>query len=931
MLEGVLSKLLPTENSVIKILEFDERITELQNEIGILSNIYTERTNLLTKSNDSEYSDKIRINHEMFMDEYLKRVGKLRKELSSITKKRDTLLGLSDIHKAYKDFKKDEFLQSYIDKCRRGEVNQNVLSVLMKSVGNSPVRYSDVICFNPQGKFLIIQRANKEDDKNSKLWGVPGGHVDMGEDHKSAACREFFEETGIKIPIKNFEKLAVYEDDKVYIEYFKTFTEETEPTILLDDNETHDYKWIGLREIEEFDMPFNMRENLQKILLGENFTRDISKAKKDTLKLRKVKKLVTRDGKTFLQTFYVKDDVDTLVSSTESVVSKQVSALGDLGIGDFVSISTKVRSSAGEIVGFIRREKDGHVFVKLRDSEGNTELYNLARIVSAKRRKSKPDSESKSISFDNIELEDLEFVSKLGGSSEVGLYKSSNGEKFVVKKPRGSSTGVFQLREEVLADSIYRVLGFDVPNSKLLKDGSKVSQFIEGKELGIYHRNLDLVKGEIRKGFVADAFLANWDVVGGNMDNIIVESCTDSYCKVYRIDNGGALRVRARGGLKEEDFTYNINNDIISLQEHNPIIFGDMSSAEIIEQGEHILDHSTEILKLVRDYDDSELLEKMTYRLDSLRELVDKLKSNVTTDEDPGIYSSVTTKKYFDDWDDLVIEGNPEIKQTIKNNIIEFERKNQKFYEEEAKRYGMTVEELKSELQKVTEEIAKESNCFIAARAGKLGDSVIDKIFESGRFKSQFESMSSGGAYMPNVRSLTENAYFGFPDDIDKNKELRPIYGYFSTNQNGVINDDGKIPPPHLTSQYGNVSFKIKKDIALKKATISFVDSLGGDGTIVCTPMVKPHFSSLGTASYRILEKAQNMLKNRGTGFDGSYVEAQYHNQLYLDDVESIHFTPYMDGYNKNYEAMNDSIDSVTDYLARSGNRSIKIRVFESY
>jgi hypothetical protein len=101
------------------------------------------------------------------------------------------------------------------------------------------------------------------------------------------------------------------------------------------------------------------------------------------------------------------------------------------------------------------------------------------------------------------------------------------------------------------------------------------------------------------------------------------------------------------------------------------------------------------------------------------------------------------------------------------------------------------------------------------------------------------------------------------------------------------------------------------------------------EDTVVCTPMSKPHFTSLGLAD-NILDHAKGMLNIHGRSFNESYVEAQYHNQLYLDDVESIHFTPYMDGYNKNYKAMNDAIDSVTDYLARSGNRSIKIRVFEN-
>ena len=50
---------------------------------------------------------------------------------------------------------------------------------------------------------------------------------------------------------------------------------------------------------------------------------------------------------------------------------------------------------------------------------------------------------------------------------------------------------------------------------------------------------------DVQKGFVADAFLANWDVVGLVYDNIVQGE--DGF---YRIDNGGSLIFRAQGGDK---------------------------------------------------------------------------------------------------------------------------------------------------------------------------------------------------------------------------------------------------------------------------------------------------------------------------------------------------------------------------------------------
>ena len=50
----------------------------------------------------------------------------------------------------------------------------------------------------------------------------------------------------------------------------------------------------------------------------------------------------------------------------------------------------------------------------------------------------------------------------------------------------------------------------------------------------------------IQKDFAADALFGNWDVVGEELDNILI----DGNGKPWRIDNGGAFRFRAQGQLK---------------------------------------------------------------------------------------------------------------------------------------------------------------------------------------------------------------------------------------------------------------------------------------------------------------------------------------------------------------------------------------------
>lgn len=152
---------------------------------------------------------------------------------------------------------------------------------------------------------------------------------------------------------------------------------------------------------------------------------------------------------------------------------------------------------------------------------------------------------------DDIHL--LKKSKELGGSTGAVQMVDSHGNKFVYKQ--GNNPG--HLQEEMNADAAYRALGVAVPDSKSLTgtngQPAKVSAWVEGKDLGSYlsdpsvtKEQKDAVLKEVHKGFVADALLGNWDVIGLNHDNIKVTP--DG--KVVRIDNGGSLRYRAQGALK---------------------------------------------------------------------------------------------------------------------------------------------------------------------------------------------------------------------------------------------------------------------------------------------------------------------------------------------------------------------------------------------
>lgn len=147
------------------------------------------------------------------------------------------------------------------------------------------------------------------------------------------------------------------------------------------------------------------------------------------------------------------------------------------------------------------------------------------------------------------DVDGLVVVQGLGGSTGAQLVRDPATDALFIRKT-GANEG--HLAEEMLADSIYQKFGMNVPEFQEYRNSRgqlvKLSRFIEGKMLG----DLDPAAkaaafDEIRKGFAVDALMGNWDVIGMGEDNILVEPNGT----VWRIDNGGALRYRAQGALKD--------------------------------------------------------------------------------------------------------------------------------------------------------------------------------------------------------------------------------------------------------------------------------------------------------------------------------------------------------------------------------------------
>lgn len=137
---------------------------------------------------------------------------------------------------------------------------------------------------------------------------------------------------------------------------------------------------------------------------------------------------------------------------------------------------------------------------------------------------------------------DLTKVTDNLGSNEGGWYETPTGERYYVKFYKNPSQG----RVEFIANAIYEKLGVKAVRSEIIQlDGREAiaSPAVPGAESAnwIDQKN----SKDVQSGFVADAFLANWDVVGLWFDNIVQSE--DGF---FRIDNGGSLIFRAQGGDK---------------------------------------------------------------------------------------------------------------------------------------------------------------------------------------------------------------------------------------------------------------------------------------------------------------------------------------------------------------------------------------------
>ena len=188
--------------------------------------------------------------------------------------------------------------------------------------------------------------------------------------------------------------------------------------------------------------------------------------------------------------------------------------------------------------------------------------------------------------------------------------------------------------------------------------------------------------------------------------------------------------------------------------------------------------------------------------------------------------------------------------------------------------------EIEEKLTNTLQTAIDNSNPCMRIRPTVLKDFVLQG---DGRFKTQFETKTSGGALNQKARALAEHEMFGYSTSSHPAKE-RPVYGYFCDDPMQELRDNRS-----GARQYGSIIVQMKKTVR-DRTTVTFGDSLG----LGAIPSPINKIDLRATAARRWdFEKIGNtddatvsgLLASNATG---SYAEAQYHGGLSLDDVEKI-------------------------------------------
>lgn len=289
------------DEKIERLKEIEKSLQENANKRRSLSEeytLYSSQREVGKRLGSDEITKSIETRYNGFEKDYNERLSAAISEYNSLTKEKDSLLKSREISSILNEIEEEKKTFKSLKKAVQNEiipVDQYLNFVQEKQGGK--IKYADNIIFNEEGELLLMKRSMWEDQFQGE-WVIPGGHVDPGEDFKEAALRELGEESGIWL--KDTNLVGTYEDKNCIIHYFSMCIDKHDHEILLDFKETVDYVWVPLKDIDNYRMVFNMKENIKKILNIEDeskYATHIMKAIKDGIITEELLKSSPSKGK----------------------------------------------------------------------------------------------------------------------------------------------------------------------------------------------------------------------------------------------------------------------------------------------------------------------------------------------------------------------------------------------------------------------------------------------------------------------------------------------------------------------------------------------------------------------------------------------------------------------------------------------------------
>lgn len=116
---------------------------------------------------------------------------------------------------------------------------------------------------NSKNEFLI-QKRSPEKRKYPNYWSIHGGATDAGETSFEAACRECYEEIGIKLDISEIEFMFSYKRKFCFTDVYLARKDVNIKDIKLQKKEVTDAKWVSMPILEDMILNGEVAPNISK-------------------------------------------------------------------------------------------------------------------------------------------------------------------------------------------------------------------------------------------------------------------------------------------------------------------------------------------------------------------------------------------------------------------------------------------------------------------------------------------------------------------------------------------------------------------------------------------------------------------------------------------------------------------------------------------